>query len=262
MFNLLFNKSYKNRILTVATLLLSFTSSYAQQNVLVHNNGPLVSYAMEVVIDGQGNTQGTISPLHKFTNVTLKRGVMSSRSDGGISATYDTLFSTDTEDGHQQRSNLQVQLETATVNDNGGGGEVTDILFDIVDGVEGQTESVFTGPDFETTTANDDSQGDGDGGGEVTDILFDIVDGIHQDSAVIVELFFEPASSTEQLSGEPAYLFNNPAPGELLRAVLPIPDSGETEISELRIQDADDSQNTAGNPGSTIQIRIKVEHEI
>ena len=250
MFNLLFNQSYKNWVLMLTTLLLNFASSYAQQNVFVHNNAPLASYAMEIVIDGEGNTEGTISSLYKSTNVTLKRGVMSSRSDGGISATYDTLFSTNTEDGDQQRSNLQVQLETTVNND---GGENTDILFDIDYGVAGQTDSVLMGQDFETTTANDDSQVGGDDDGVPDTIIWDIDGG---GVGVIVELLFEPASSTEQLSGEPAYLFNNPAPGELLRAVLPIPDSGKTEMSQLEIRNID------GSSGSTIQIRIKVEHEI
>ena len=239
MINLLFRKSYKI-VLLLTTLLLGFTSTHAQQSVVVHSQVPLASYDMEIVIDGKGKIEGTIRSFHKYANLTLKRGVTSTRSGGVVSATYDTLVSTEIEDGDQQRSMLQVML-AAMVNgsDNaevGGGGrsssgDITEFLFDIVD-------SVVDGRDSDL-------------------VEFEIYGEANQTESILVELHFEPASTSEQLIGEPAYLFNDPAAGEVLRAVLPLPIPGETEVFELTIEGNDPNVSR-----SAAQIRVKIKHTI
>ena len=73
-------------------------------------------------------------------------------------------------------------------------------------------------------------------------------------TSILVEFQFEPASENELLSGEPAYLFNDPAAGEMLRTVLPLPIPGETEIFELTVEDDEDE--------SPAQFRVKIKHTI
>ena len=243
MMNLLFKKSYKI-MLQLTILLLGITSTHAQQSVVVHGQVPLVPYDMEIVIDGEGKIEGTIRSFHKYANLTLKRGVVSSRSGSVVSATYDTLVSTETEDGDQHQSMLQVSLETTKdyssyedvhTGRNEDRCPICDLLFDIVD-------SVADGSDSDL-------------------VEFEIYGEADQTDSLLVELHFEPSNANDQLIGEPSYLFNDPAFGEVLRAVLPLPIPGETEIFELTVQSRR-SGNAPSVSSSPAQIRVKIKHTI
>ncbi|MCX4246762.1 hypothetical protein [Paraliomyxa miuraensis] len=62
---------------------------------------------------------------------------------------------------------------------------------------------------------------------------------------------FEPGSSTEQLSGQPASLCNSPAAGEPLVFTLPVPSSGASTTT-LTV-----SSSTSSGPGIRIPVTIK-----
>ncbi len=233
----MFEKSYIHSFKIVSVLLVAAllgpTSAYAAKETFertkIHVNFGSAPTAVEldvVVDDSDGRTEGAIVPhIYKYSDVTLKRGIVSTLSEGGLVATYATQLSQRTEDGLEVLSDLTVQLQ-------GVAGDLPDyIIVDIVD----EADLSKPKPEYKYVPIRR-TQSAADGGGREEDldiILFDINGVAEPSEQDLLGLRIVPTSDSEQLRGEPSYLFNTPGPGEDLVAVFPALLPGENVDEEL-----------------------------
>ena len=92
----------------------------------------------------------------------------------------------------------------------------------------------------------------GGGGGDII-VAWDIVDSVADadSEADLLEIHFQPASPTEQLSGEPAALFNAPGPGADLVVSFKSLSPGERITVELTVSSNESSTRM------TIQVHLQ-----
>ena len=233
----------------ITAVLFSSASAYAaggaketfirsKPHVNVGSIGNAPPLALDLVADSEGRLEGAITPLTGLLgNLTLKRGRVRAVPEGGIEAAVGAQIFHQARDGSERVSDLTMELQQSADCPyppcNGDMG--SDIIWDIVDSATAQFEP---NPEWKYVpirrfykSANDSA--------DAGDML--LFASTNPTGALAVEEVFisfvaqTSTDTTEQLWGEPAYLFNTPAPGEDLVAIIPMPLAGEFFEEELHI---------------------------
>ena len=233
------------------TTLLGATSAYAQK-AQFERHKPTVGFgsdapplALEIVVNDSGRIEGTVVPLNKFANLTLKRGVVKALPDGGLKTTYVAQITQRTEGGLESVSDLTVQLPVAAdenccpQGDDGGLGIVlVGVAHDVA--VRSKTKPEYRYVPIRRT--QDAAKSGSAESGHLEAVRFTVTDAAALYEPDVLELRVEPATDTEQLWGEPAYLFELAGPGEALVATVPMPFPGENFTEELLVYSSEDNE--------------------
>ncbi len=229
-------KSIRAIVVLLTALLLSATFAAAQPVKIIqeaNQSDPPQSFKVKIVVDDEGRAVGAVIPLVDPTDIVLNSSMIQQQSDGSVVGLFKTELWSSLDHGGQAFSKLTVELRGSA---SGGGGDISDLLFDIVDSAVPSSQD---GCDYPPCTDGIDI------------ILWDIIDGVVDSGSDLLELRLSPASSTEQLTCEPTHLCNTPSSGQDLIASFPWPTPGEMVAEELTVY------STAWSEPRVVQVRLK-----
>jgi len=204
----------------------------------------LPPFSLDLVVEDDGQMQGTLGAAGLPHGLTLKRGLVEELPDGEIATTYEVEHSQESSAGPILLSAITMRLSgnsSLAVETEEAGFEVAgaflaeETLRENQDGRPLESESLPGNPED---------------GCEI--IIWDVV-GAAGSGRAPLGLSFAPSAASERLRGEPTYLFNSPAAGEDLVLLLPAVAPGSLYSEDVTVYRGQDAE---------AQVRITIKHEI